>query len=114
MYNVKSLFPENVDDLIFYQDVSLSNLSNKQYHESLIKSKRYTDASKYLKEQSNLHSYSAGLFNLIQNRIYCLQKYLQEKQKYNPHYYSSTAPETIKQGEIWVDFDITKGDVING
>lgn len=106
-FNEESQYPQKVDELIFYQDVDLAHLPILEEHEALIQQKQYTLASEYLQKQTGYFSCSAGLFNLIQNRIKALQDDLLATGKKNPHIYSELEPkENVTTDTIWIDFTL--------
>ncbi len=102
LYNINSSYPDQIDPLIFFQDIDIDHLEQMQHFQNLIQQGRYTEASEYINQQNGIHGAFAGLFNLIENRIYALQNYLLAKQRINPHYFSKTKPD-ILENEIWID-----------
>ncbi len=72
-----------------------------EHFQNLIREEKYSEASKYINQQNGIHGAFAGLFNLIENRIYKLQRHLLAKED-NPHHFSESEPD-IPEGEIWID-----------
>ena len=74
--NPLSLYPDKIDPLIFFQDVSLEKVEIMETYDHLIKNGKYSDASEYINIQSDIYGYFADFLNAIENRIYNLQEYL--------------------------------------
>lgn len=102
-YNYISTFPSGIDSLVFFHDVDLKNLPIMEAYNNMISSNRFTDANIFISQQNDIHNYSADLFNYIENMIFNWHKCILEKEKYNPHRYSSIEPETISLNEVWID-----------
>ncbi len=102
LYNINSYYPDQIDPLIFFQDIDIDHLEPMKHFQNLIQQGRYTEASEYINQQKGIHGAFAGLFNLIENRIYALQRHLLSKHKINPHHFSDSEPD-ITEGEIWIN-----------
>lgn len=74
--NPLSFYPDKIDPLIFFQDVSLDNIEIMNRYDNLIKQGKYSEASEYINSQSDICGYFANFLNAIENRIYSLQEYL--------------------------------------
>lgn len=103
LYNPLSIYPRGVDELIFFQDVDISHAPIMEHYQKLIAEGKYTEANNFIDQQSNIHGYFAGLFNLLETRIDALQTYLLTKKKNITHVTSDTEPENIKRGTIWIE-----------
>ena len=77
-YDVTPQFPSEVDDLLCLNDVDLEHLPISNQHKELMAQERYTDAGNLL-ESTSIDSLCASLFNLLENRIYVTQDYLNDK-----------------------------------
>ena len=103
MYKEQSSYPEKVDDLIFYSDVSISKRPIMNQHTALIKDGRYTEASQYIHD-NDIHGHFAGLYNLMGNRLAALQERVRTLTKYNPHYFTGYEPDA-NVGEMWIEVE---------
>ncbi len=102
IYNPSSYYPDKIDPLIFFQDVDLEHLEIMEHFQNLIREEKYSEASKYINQQNGIHGAFAGLFNLIENRVYKLQRHLLAKEDINLHHFSEIEPD-IPESEIWID-----------
>ena len=91
--NPLSLYPDKIDPLIFFQDVSLEKVEIMETYDYLIKNGKYSDASEYINSQSDIYGYFADFLNAIENRIYNLQGYLLTIEPKQPFVYSDEEPE---------------------
>lgn len=103
--DITSNFPEQIDDLIFYQDINLSKSAIISQYQTLLNEGHYSQASQLLKNSGAFY-YGADLFNLLENRIFNLQKYVKEKTKVNPHIFSSDKPANYTTGTMWIGGEI--------
>ena len=78
-YEETSLFPTEIDDLLFCNDIDLEHLEESNYHEQIAEAQQYSQASDYLEKTATMDSFCASLFNLMKNRIYNTQNYLLNK-----------------------------------
>lgn len=74
--NPTSYYPDQIDDLIFFQDNNLENIEIINHYNKLISQGNYSGASDYINQQEGVYGYFADFFNLIENRIYSLQEEL--------------------------------------
>lgn len=79
--NPISTYPTKVDELVFFQDNDLENISVVDEYNRLINEGKYDEAIQYVADNGNIYGFFADFFNLIENRIYTLQKYESEKYK---------------------------------
>ncbi len=103
LYNPISSFPDKVDEMTFFQDISLDKKEIMDTYDALVAQKRYTEASEYMDQQSGIFGYFADFFNLLENRIYQLQDHILQKEKENPFVSTTgtTEPTTITKNMIW-------------
>lgn len=76
-YNTNSVFPNNIDPLIFFSDADLHNCEQLQHYYDLINENKFSQASNYM-HNSDLHYYGADLLNLIENRLYATEEYCRD------------------------------------
>ena len=93
LYKVSSLFPNSVDDITFISDVK---------HRDLVNNGKYTEASNYLNQQTDITPVNADFFNMLENRIYQTQLYVKNKEKVNPCSYESQPTNISKANPIWI------------
>lgn len=101
--NPVSKFPEEIDPMIFFQDVKLQKKEIMDRYNKLIADGRYSEANDFINQYDGIYLYSADFFNLIENRIYKLQSYLLNTKKPKfPFTFSDEKPSNIKENTIWV------------
>ena len=98
--NTKSIFPQNIDNLIFCQDITLNNQEIFDTYQSLLSQKKYEESTQYLRK-SGVSCYCADLFNFIEDMIYQLQSYLIENPKDTIFYFSDDG-ENIPVGSFGI------------
>ena len=103
-----SIYPDGIDELTFFQDVSLDKIEVLNTYNNLIEQGEYSKASVYINEQEGIFGYFACFFNLIENRIYALQHYLlAQGQKENPIVTTSDTDDdteitSVNDDTIWI------------
>ena len=102
MCNPTSNYPDKIDEMVFFQDINLENYKILETYESLISLGKFDEANKYISQQSGIYGYFADFFNLIENRIYATQNYLQKKEKNNPFISSLEEPTDLKDNILWI------------
>ena len=102
MCNPTSNYPDKIDEMIFFQDSNLENYKILQTYESLISLGKFDEANEFISRQSGIYGYFADFFNLIENRIYTTQDYLQKKEKNNPFISSLEEPTELKDNILWI------------
>lgn len=102
--NSQSNYPDSVDKMNFFSDVSLKNKRIFDEYNRLISEKQYDSANALLQDSDTIiHAYCAEYFNLIENRIEKLQEYLLSKvKKENPFIVSADKPTESKINTIWI------------
>lgn len=73
--NVQSVFPENIDPLIFFQDANIDRRPIMETYDKLIAAGQYDAANEYIAKQKEIYGYWADYHNAIENRISSTQKY---------------------------------------
>ena len=99
--NIKSSFPTSVDNLIFYQDITLDNKVEYDTYLKLLSEKKYVESSQYIKDNDMLF-YGADMFNLLEDMIYQLQDYLIKNPKEPKFFYSDEEPIELNDGCFWI------------
>lgn len=79
--NPISSYPSKLDELIFFQDNDLENISSIEEYNHLINQEKYDEAIRFVKENGEIYGFFAEFFNLIENRVGSLQEYLSYKYK---------------------------------
>lgn len=74
--NEYSVYPDKIDEMTFFQDVSLNTIEYMNQYQNLISKEKYTDADNYINDQTGIYGYFACFFNMLENRIFALQNYL--------------------------------------
>lgn len=101
-YNTKSTFSNTINELLFLSDVDIAHKSVMNTHQSYIKDGEYTKASDYINAQADITPVTAGLFQMIQNRIAVLQDYLLSEDKCNREVHGAE-PEAPAHNTIWLE-----------
>lgn len=79
MRNEQSVFPDNIDPLIFYSDADLDNQHYLAHYYSLLESGDYVGASEYIQSiDEDVDFYGAWLLNLIENELYAVENYIDQ------------------------------------
>ena len=77
--NPISYYPDKIDEMVFFQDNNLETMEIINRYNHLIAKGKYSEASDYINQQKGIYGFFADFFNLMENRIYSLQKYLLNK-----------------------------------
>lgn len=101
LYSPISNYPDSIDPLIFFQDVSLEKLEIMKVYNDLIAQGKYSEANEYISNQE-IYGYFADYLNAIENRIYNLQAHLLTKEPKQPFVSSDSEPITINDEMIWI------------
>lgn len=113
MINVESTYPENIDPLGYFSDVTLAQKDIMDQYNDLIEKHNYTEAYKLVSE-SPIFGWFADYLNAIENRIHATQVYLTDT--YLIHHpdqnlYDETEPTIFKDqnkerelavGDVWI------------
>ena len=76
LYHPVSNYPDNVDPMIFFQDIDLTQAEAMETYNSLISQGRYREAGAFINEQEGIHGCFPDYLNAIENRICSLQEHL--------------------------------------
>lgn len=105
MINPKSTYPDIVDPMTFFHDISLNNIAIMKEYEKLITENNYDDANALIESKKGMiFGYFADYCNLIENRIYNLQNYLLQidKKSIQLFTYGDIQPSSITMNTIWI------------
>lgn len=105
-----SKYPKQVDDLVFFQDVSIDNKPVMDHFQNLYSNKRYSQARDYINSQADIDGYFAGLYMMLEDRTYKLQQHISAHPHYQLGWYGETCEYEINDGEVWIDMSDTDSD----
>lgn len=106
--NTMSHYPDGIDPMLFFQDISLEKIDIINTYNQLIAQRQYTRASNFINQQEGICGYFADFFNAIENRIYNTQKHLLAKPpKVNPFISYEITDEVLS--ESFKDLPIDEG-----
>lgn len=102
MKNTLSIFPNGIDDLIYFSDISLDQVEVMNQYQKLLNEGKYTEASQLL-DSSEVSFYGAYLLNILENRLNKIGKYLLTKEKPIANIYQDEQPsQTLKNNTVWI------------
>lgn len=104
MYDIESKFPDAIDDLIFFSDISYSKKYIETNHRNLLRNGKYSEASEYLNNQEDITPYSADLLNCASNRIRATQDYLLNKDIVKSMHISDEEPDALPNTN-WISYE---------
>lgn len=99
-YELKSNFPNTVDTLTFFEDISIKDNDTLNQVKKLNNENKFTEGVGVI-NNSNAHSYSAGLFNMLEFKIRRLQDYLLRYRQKNILTVWQNEEPTDKNIKIW-------------
>lgn len=102
-YNTETLFPEQVDDLIYYSDPSLNNKETLDKYIALYQQGKIDEAIGIVADDADMHYFSADLMNKFENQLKKLQEYLLTKEIENPMQHGTEEPIDKDSYFIWVE-----------
>lgn len=101
MKDYSSVFPESIDSLNFFQDISIDKLSIMETHQRMIANGTYSAASEYLNEQ-DVTFYGAWLLNMFEERLIAIENYvLYTLEKPDLTTYNDIEPTDVEVGYCW-------------
>ena len=103
MRNTQTVFPNGVDELQFYSDISIDQVPIMEKYLRLLNSGNYTSASEYLKN-SGVFYYGAWFLNMMENRLRTIGNYLTNLEDLNLVTYSDSEPSEseVFDGMNWI------------
>ena len=103
MRNTQTVFPNGVDELQFFSDISIDQVPIMENYLRLLNSGNYTSASEYLKN-SGVFYYGAWFLNMMENRLRTIGNYLTNLEALNLVTYSDSEPSEseVFDGMNWI------------
>ena len=103
MRNTQTVFPNGVDELQFYSDISIDQVPIMENYLRLLNSGNYTSASEYLKN-SGVFYYGAWFLNMMENRLRTIGNYLTNLEDLDLVTYSDSEPSEseVYDGMNWI------------
>ena len=103
MRNTRTVFPNGVDELQFFNDISIDQVPIMENYLRLLNSGNYTSASEYLKN-SGVFYYGAWFLNMMENRLRTIGNYLTNLEDLELVTYSDSEPSEseIFGGMNWI------------
>ena len=103
MRNTQTVFPNGVDELRFYSDISIDQVPIMENYLRLLNSGNYTSASEYLKN-SGVFYYGAWFLNMMENRLRTIGNYLTNLEDLELVTYSDSEPSEseVFDGMNWI------------
>ena len=103
MRNTQTVFPNGVDELQFFSDISIDQVPIMENYLRLLNSGNYTSASEYLKN-SGVFYYGAWFLNMMENRLRTIGNYLTNLEDLELVTYSDSEPSEseVSDGMNWI------------
>ena len=103
MRNTQTVFPNGVDELHFYSDISIDQVYIMENYLRLLNSGNYTSASEYLKN-SGVFYYGAWFLNMMENRLRTIGNDLTNLEDLELVTYSDSEPSEseVFDGMNWI------------
>ena len=103
MRNTQTVFPNGVDELQFFNDISIDQVPIMENYLRLLNSGNYTSASEYLKN-SGVFYYGAWFLNMMENRLRTIGNYLTNLEDLELVTYSDSEPSEseVFDGMNWI------------
>ena len=103
MRNTQTVFPNGVDELQFFSDISIDQVPIMENYLRLLNSGNYTSASEYLKN-SGVFYYGAWFLNMMENRLRTIGNYLTNLEDLELVTYSDLEPSEseVFDGMNWI------------
>ena len=103
MRNTQTVFPNGVDELQFYSDISIDQVPIMENYLRLLNRGNYTSASEYLKN-SGVFYYGAWFLNMMENRLRTIGNYLTNLEDLELVTYSDSEPSEseVFDGMNWI------------
>ena len=103
MRNTQTVFPNGVDELQFFSDISIDQVPIMENYLRLLNSGNYTSASDYLKN-SGVFYYGAWFLNMMENRLRTIGNYLTNLEDLELVTYSDSEPSEseVFDGMNWI------------
>ena len=102
MKDASTKFPQEIDNRIFWQDLQIYQTTIMQKYYTYLNAGNYDEASDLL-NNSDVFFYGAWILNLLENRLYAIEKYVFGLDKNKIVEYQRTEPLNVSQGTVWID-----------
>ena len=102
MKDASTKFPQEIDDRSFWQDLQIYQTPIMQKYYTYLNAGNYDEASDLL-NNSDVFFYGAWILNLLENRLYAIEKYVFGLDKNKIVEYQRTEPFNVSQGTVWID-----------
>ena len=101
MKDYSTAFPDYIDDLRFFQDVSIDKLPIMEKFNRMIAQGNYSAASEYINEQ-DISFYGAWFLNMLEERLIAIENYIMySTDKPNLTTYNDIEPTNVAVGYCW-------------
>lgn len=103
MKKVNTKFPQQIDDRIFFSDISVYQVPIMKHYYALLNSGAYTKASELL-NNSEVFFYGAWCLNLLENRLFAIGNYVMDLDGVDLLINSTIEPSTsnIDNNYTWI------------
>lgn len=103
MKDITTKFPLQIDDRVYFSDISISQVPVMKHYYELLNSGAYTKASELL-ENSGVFYYGAWCLNLLENRLYAIGNHVMNLEEINLLNYSESEPsEEMDDCYAWIE-----------
>lgn len=101
MRDFSTKYPTNIDNRIFFQDISIDKLEIMKRYQTFIAASAYTNASNYIND-SDVSFYGAYLLNMLEERLIAIENYvIHVMEKPDIVAYSDEEPTDVEVGYCW-------------
>ena len=102
MRDTSTKFPSEIDNRIFAQDISISQVPIMQEYYKLLNAGNYDMASDLL-NNSEVSFYGAWVLNVLEERLHAIGDYVVSTDlKPDLVTYSDAEPSTVSEGMCWI------------
>ena len=103
MKDITTKFPTQIDDRVYFSDISISQIPVMKQFYNLLNTGAYTKASELL-ENSEVFYYGAWCLNLLENRLYAIGNNVIDLEEINLIKYSESEPsEELDDCYTWIE-----------
>lgn len=101
MKDSSTVFPDYVDDLNFFQDISIDKLPVMTKYNEMISRGSYSEASEYINQQ-DVTFYGAWVLNMLENRLIAIEDFIiHSLEKPDLTIYGDIEPTDVPAGYCW-------------
>ena len=103
MENTSTKFPLQIDDRVYFQDISIDQVPIMKQYYTVLNNGAYTKASEYL-NNSEVFFYGAWCLNLLENRLHAIGNYVMDLEDINLLTYTEIEPSELESydGMVWI------------